>query len=95
MSIAPGDSITQLVKLIMSAQQEDVSAAISFVKIVEQNPCLWNYSLKNYSRTDITSIAWKKIAEQLKDTGKKKLHTFLIILFFYTFFTFEFLKNDF
>ncbi|XP_014239922.1 transcription factor Adf-1-like [Cimex lectularius] len=52
----------------MSARQDDVSSAISFVNIVEQYPCLWNCSLKSYSRTDITSEAWKKIAEKIKDT---------------------------
>jgi hypothetical protein len=55
----------------LSAQQEDCSAAISFVKLIEQNPCLWNYSLKTYSRTDITGLAWREIAKKLNDTGKK------------------------
>lgn len=57
--------------------QDDFSAAISFVKLIEQNPCLWNYSLKHYSSTDITGITWRQIAKKLNDTGKEKLHTFI------------------
>nr|XP_023020829.1 transcription factor Adf-1-like [Leptinotarsa decemlineata] len=52
----------------MSGQQEDVQASISFVKLVEQNPCLWNYTLKSYCRTDFTGVAWKEIAKKLKET---------------------------
>ncbi|CAG9861563.1 unnamed protein product [Phyllotreta striolata] len=52
----------------MSTLQEDVSSTIAFVKLIERNPCLWNYSLEDYSRLDITGAAWKSIAGQLDDT---------------------------
>jgi hypothetical protein len=32
------------------------SSMISFIKLVETNPCLWNFTLKSYSRTDLTSF---------------------------------------
>ncbi|XP_044755111.1 uncharacterized protein LOC123314063 [Coccinella septempunctata] len=52
----------------MPGQQEDVQSSISFVKLVEQNLCLWNYKLKIYCRTDLTGVVWKEIAEKLKET---------------------------
>lgn len=63
----------------MSTQQEDRRAATSFVKLVEQYPCLWNYTWKTYFQIDQKDKAWRKIVEKLNDTGKKKLQTILII----------------
>jgi hypothetical protein len=51
----------------MTRAQEDISSMISFIKLVETNPCLWNFTLKS-SRTNLTSLAWRKIAAELKDT---------------------------
>jgi hypothetical protein len=54
----------------MTGTQEDISSMISFIKLVETNTCLWNFTLKS-SRTDVTSLAWRKIAAEFKDTGKE------------------------
>jgi hypothetical protein len=43
---------------------------ISFIKLVETNPYLWNFTLKS-SRTDLTSLSWRKIAVGFKDTGQE------------------------
>jgi hypothetical protein len=43
---------------------------ISFIKLVENNPRLWNFTLKS-CRTDLTSLAWRKIAAEFEDTGKE------------------------
>jgi hypothetical protein len=51
--------------------QEDISSMISFIILVETNPCLWNFTLKSYSRADLTTLAWRKIAAEFKDTGKE------------------------
>jgi hypothetical protein len=58
------------VHITMTGTQEDMSSMISFIKLVETNPCLWNFTLKN-SRTDLSSLAWKQIAVEFKDTGKE------------------------
>jgi hypothetical protein len=44
---------------------------VSFIKLVETNPCLWNFTLESYSRTDLTTLAWRKIAAEFNDTGKE------------------------
>jgi hypothetical protein len=62
-------SMISFIKL-MTGRQEDISSMISFIKLVETNPCLWNFGLKS-SRTDLTSLAWRKIATEFKDTGKE------------------------
>jgi hypothetical protein len=55
----------------MTGPQEGISSMISFIKLVETNPCLWNFTLKSYSRADLTRLAWKKIAAEFRDTGKE------------------------
>jgi hypothetical protein len=55
----------------MTGTQEDISSMISFTKLVETNPCLWNFTSKS-SRTDLTSLAWRKIAAEFKD-----IHSFI------------------
>jgi hypothetical protein len=52
----------------MTGTPEDISSMIS---LIETNPCLWNFALESYSRTDLTSLAWKEIVAELKDTGKE------------------------
>ena len=49
---------------------EDIGFVISFIQEVELHACLWNYSLKSYSKGDETSLAWKEIATKMEDTGK-------------------------
>jgi hypothetical protein len=55
----------------MTGTQEDLSSMISFIKLVETNPCLWNFTLESYSRTDLTTLTWRKIAAEFNDTGKE------------------------
>jgi hypothetical protein len=55
----------------MTGTQEDISSMISLIKLVENKPYLRNFTLKIYSRTDLTSLAWRKIAAEFKDTGKE------------------------
>lgn len=52
----------------MSFTQEDCSKMIFFVQLIEKYPCLWNYTMKSYSRTDVTSAAWNKIAAEMNET---------------------------
>ncbi|XP_047109110.1 uncharacterized protein LOC124777673 [Schistocerca piceifrons] len=52
----------------MSFTQEECSKMIFFVQLVEKNPCLWNHTMKSYSRADVTSLAWKNIATEMKET---------------------------
>jgi hypothetical protein len=54
----------------MTGTREDISSTISFIKLVETHLCLWNFTLKS-SRTDLTSLAWRKIAAEFKNTGKE------------------------
>jgi hypothetical protein len=54
----------------MTGTPEDISCMISFIKLVETKPCLRNFTLKN-SRTNLTSLAWRKIEAEFKDTGKE------------------------
>jgi len=61
----------------MSVSQEEACAAINLVKSIENNPCLWNYTMKSYCRSDLTTLAWKKIAAEIKDTGKNVTEYFL------------------
>jgi hypothetical protein len=41
---------------IMAVTQVDISSMISFIKLVEINPCLWNFTFKSYSRTDLNCL---------------------------------------
>ncbi|KAK4884899.1 hypothetical protein RN001_001170 [Aquatica leii] len=52
----------------MRGKPEDLSFLISFVQRVHQHPCLWNYKLIDYSKPDVTALAWKSIATELQDT---------------------------
>jgi hypothetical protein len=45
----------------MTGTQEDILPMISFIKLVETNICLWNFTLKSYFRTDFTSLAWRPL----------------------------------
>jgi hypothetical protein len=46
---------------------------ISLIRLVKPTR-LWNFTLKS-SKIDLTSLAWRKIAAEFKDTGKEiQLH---------------------
>jgi hypothetical protein len=55
----------------MTGMQEDISFMILLIKLVETKPYLCNFTLKSYSSTDFTSLAWRKIAAEFKVTGKE------------------------
>jgi hypothetical protein len=42
---------------------------IMFVKTVEKYPCLYNYTLPEYSRRDLTERAWINVAKKMNYTG--------------------------
>ncbi|KAG8223267.1 hypothetical protein J437_LFUL001544 [Ladona fulva] len=52
----------------MANRKEDANSVIPFVQLVEKYPCIWNYKLKTYSKTDVTRAAWREIAEEINDT---------------------------
>ncbi|XP_035432178.1 uncharacterized protein LOC118263989 [Spodoptera frugiperda] len=40
------------------------SAAVNFVKVIEEYPCLYNNKLPEYSRKDVTDKAWLEVAQR-------------------------------
>jgi hypothetical protein len=68
-------------ELIMAGMQEAISSMISIIKLAEIITRLWNFTLKSYSRTDLTTLGWNKIAAEFKDTGKE-LQLYNILLYF-------------
>lgn len=47
------------------------SAAVNFVKVIEEYPCLYNNKLPEYSRKDVTDKAWLEVAQRTNTSGKK------------------------
>ncbi|GJQ87784.1 hypothetical protein Trydic_g6978 [Trypoxylus dichotomus] len=39
---------------------------ISFAKAIEKRPCIWNYSLTEYSKRNLTEKAWVEVANEIK-----------------------------
>lgn len=50
--------------------KDDAVFNIKFVQAVEKHPCLYNNTLAEYSRKDISDNAWKVVAEEVDETGK-------------------------
>jgi hypothetical protein len=44
---------------------------IKFVRIIEQHPCLYDFSIPDYSKRDISEKAWSRVADEAKLSGKK------------------------
>lgn len=42
---------------------------IKFVAEVKKYPCLYNYSLKEYSKKDVTEKAWETVGKVVNLTG--------------------------
>ena len=42
---------------------------INLVRAIENRPCLWNYTLPDYSKTNVTEKAWAEVAKVIKDSG--------------------------
>ena len=54
----------------MSGSRKEDTASILFIKLVNVRECLWNYTCTDYSKTDVTSAAWREIALELNDSGE-------------------------
>lgn len=57
----------------MTNNTEDPLFTINFIKAIENRPCIYNYGLSEYSKRNKTEKAWKEVAEEVKDTGKKNM----------------------
>ncbi|XP_028136200.2 uncharacterized protein LOC114330948 [Diabrotica virgifera virgifera] len=53
------------------ARPADQALNIKLVQEVEKHPCLYNYTLNEYSRKDITENAWNDIGRELNLTGNE------------------------
>ncbi|KAL1130496.1 hypothetical protein AAG570_011744 [Ranatra chinensis] len=53
----------------MAGRRED-NSVIPFINLVKRHQCIWNYSIAEYSKPDVTGAAWRQIASQIKDTEK-------------------------
>jgi hypothetical protein len=40
------------------------------VEVVERNPCLYDYNMKEYNNRDIVNATWERVATEMEDTGK-------------------------
>ena len=58
----------------------DRALLVSFIDLVKKHPCLWNYKLKEYSKSDVTGLAWNYIAAELKETSKNYILFAAIII---------------
>lgn len=47
----------------------DQAFNVKFVEEVEKHPCLYNYQLTQYSRKDITDLAWNNIGKKMNMSG--------------------------
>lgn len=49
--------------------KEDLVFLIKFMKAVEKHPCLWNYTLKDYSESGITAlrVIRKSVTKEFRD----------------------------
>lgn len=45
-------------------------SATIFVETIEKYPCLYNNTLSEYARKDITDKAWSEVAVKMKWPGK-------------------------
>ncbi|CAH0560385.1 unnamed protein product [Brassicogethes aeneus] len=43
---------------------------IKFLQLIKNRPCLWNYSLSEYSKRHIIEKVWKEVAGEMKDSVK-------------------------
>lgn len=51
-------------------KRDDPLYSVWFIKLIEKHACLWNYHLADYSKADVTGLAWKEIAAEVQETGK-------------------------
>lgn len=47
----------------------DQAFNVKLVEEVEKHPCLYNYQLTQYSRKDITDLAWNNIGKKMNMSG--------------------------
>lgn len=51
----------------MSKKTQDF--CVKLVEAVEKYPCLYNYKIPEYSRSEITDKAWAEVATECNETG--------------------------
>lgn len=51
-------------------KMSDQQMNIIFVGEIEKHECLYNFTLPQYTRKDITEKAWQAVAEQVNLTGR-------------------------
>lgn len=58
---------------------------IKFVQLIENYQCLYNNTLQEYSRKDVTEKAWSTIAKQMQWSSKliKLIFCFLYCLYIF------------
>lgn len=61
----------------MSKMADNPLFNINFVKAIEQRPCIWNYSLTEYSKRNLTEKAWVDVAKEINDSGKYRQFDFM------------------
>ncbi|ALC48506.1 CG4404, partial [Drosophila busckii] len=54
--------------LAMAHRKDDPVFNVKFVQLVEQQPCLWNYTHPGYSKKEEVIRAWQDVANDMKDT---------------------------
>ncbi|KAG0710528.1 hypothetical protein GWK47_022617 [Chionoecetes opilio] len=47
---------------------EDAAKNLRFIREIEQYPCLYNFSLPEYTKRQTTTSAWQSVAEVMQDT---------------------------
>ncbi|XP_017853354.1 mediator of RNA polymerase II transcription subunit 15 [Drosophila busckii] len=52
----------------MAHRKDDPVFNVKFVQLVEQQPCLWNYTHPGYSKKEEVIRAWQDVANDMKDT---------------------------
>lgn len=54
---------------------------IKFVNEIEKHPELYNYTLKSYSKRNMTDKAWSEVAAEVKLTGwhNQTLTTYIVL----------------
>ncbi|XP_030245458.1 uncharacterized protein DDB_G0286175 [Drosophila navojoa] len=50
------------------ARKDDPVFNVKFVQLVENQPCLWNYTHPGYSKKEEVQKAWQHVANEIKDT---------------------------
>lgn len=61
--------------------RDDEQFNIFFVKKVEVNPCLYDYTRADYKNVQMQEKAWQDIADEFKETGISDI-SFILFMFY-------------